>query len=117
MGGRGPAERAAGEIEDINEHADTVTPQERGRAAVIIAAAKQVAIDIGLEVGTRIFDVTGARATASSVGLDIFWRNIRTHSLHDPIAHKRAEVGRVRPARGDPRAHLGTPEEPCHDDS
>jgi len=88
------AERAAALIEEINEHADSVTPQERGEAAVVIAAAKQVAIDVGLEVGTRIFDVTGARATASSVGLDIFWRNIRTHSLHDPIAHKRAEVGR-----------------------
>ena len=60
----------------------------------MIAAAKQVAIEVGLEVGTKVFEVTGARATASSVGLDIYWRNIRTHSLHDPVAHKRAEVGR-----------------------
>jgi alkylation response protein AidB-like acyl-CoA dehydrogenase len=88
------AERAADAIEAINAHADTVTPAERGEAAVIIAAAKQRAIDAGLEIGTRIFEVTGARASANSVGLDIFWRNIRTHSLHDPIAHKRAEVGR-----------------------
>lgn len=87
-------ERAATYIEAINAHADTVTPQERGEAAVVIAAAKQVAIDTGLEIGTRIYEVTGARATASGVGLDIFWRNIRTHSLHDPVAHKRAEVGR-----------------------
>ncbi len=87
-------ERAATLIEAINAHADTVTPQERGEAEVVIAAAKQVAIDTGLEIGTRVYDVTGARATASSVGLDIFWRNIRTHSLHDPVAHKRAEVGR-----------------------
>ena len=71
-----------------------MTEQERGEAAVVIAAAKQVSIDVGLEVGTRVFEVTGARATASSVGLDLFWRNIRTHSLHDPVAHKRAEVGR-----------------------
>ena len=42
----------------------------------------------------RSYEVTGARATANSVGLDIYWRNIRTHSLHDPVAHKRAEVGR-----------------------
>ena len=88
------AERAADAIEAINAHADTVTPAERGEAAVIIAAAKQRAIDAGLEIGTRIFEVTGARASANSVGLDIFWRNIRTHSLHDPIAYKRAEVGR-----------------------
>ena len=37
--------------------------------------------------------MTGARATANSVGFDIYWRNIRTHSLHDPIAYKRREVG------------------------
>jgi alkylation response protein AidB-like acyl-CoA dehydrogenase len=87
-------ERAAVLIEGINEHADTITEAERGEAAVVIAAAKQVAVDVALEIGTRVFEVTGARATASSVGLDIFWRNVRTHSLHDPIAHKRAEVGR-----------------------
>lgn len=88
------AERAAGLIEAINTHPDTVTERERGEAAVVIAAAKVRAIDTGLEIGTRIFDVTGARATANRVGLDIFWRNIRTHSLHDPFAHKNAEVGR-----------------------
>lgn len=87
-------ERAAVLIEAINAHADSVTEAERGEAAVVIAAAKQVAIDTALEIGTKVYDVTGARATASSVGLDIFWRNVRTHSLHDPIAHKRAEVGR-----------------------
>ena len=88
------ADRAAALIERINAHADTVTAQERGEAAVVIAASKQVAIDVGLEITNRIFEVTGARATASSVGLDIFWRNLRTHSLHDPVAYKRAEVGR-----------------------
>ncbi|CAM3423140.1 acyl-CoA dehydrogenase family protein [Nocardioides dubius] len=88
------AERAAGLIEQINAHADDVTEAERGEAAVVIAAAKVAAIDAGLEIGNRVFDVTGARATASSVGLDIYWRNLRTHSLHDPVAHKVAEVGR-----------------------
>lgn len=87
-------DRAATYIEAINAHADSVTERERGEAAVVVAAAKQVAIEVGLEIGQRVYDVTGARATASSVGLDIFWRNIRTHSLHDPVAHKRAEVGR-----------------------
>lgn len=88
------ADRAADLVEAINAHPGTVTERQRGEAAVVIAAAKQRAIDTGLEIGTRVFDVTGARATANTVGLDIFWRNIRTHSLHDPIAHKRAEVGR-----------------------
>jgi alkylation response protein AidB-like acyl-CoA dehydrogenase len=37
--------------------------------------------------------VTGARASANAVGLDRFWRNVRTHTLHDPVAYKRREVG------------------------
>ncbi|MGP4014836.1 acyl-CoA dehydrogenase family protein [Saccharopolyspora sp. 5N708] len=77
-------------------HADrrSVTAEQRGQAAVLVAAAKQRAIDVGLETSTRIYELTGARATASSVGLDIYWRNLRTHSLHDPVAYKRVEVGR-----------------------
>ena len=73
---------------------EAVTARQRGEIAVLVAAAKQRAIDTGLEVSSRIFEVTGARATASSVGLDRFWRNLRTHSLHDPVAYKRREVGR-----------------------
>jgi hypothetical protein len=29
----------------------------------------------------------------SEVGLDLYWRNIRTHSPHDPIDYKKLEVG------------------------
>ena len=49
---------------------------------------------MALEVSGRIFEVTGARSTAASEGLDRFWRNVRTHTLHDPVAYKRREVGR-----------------------
>lgn len=77
----------------LHAERDAVTPLQRGEAAVRVAAAKQLAVDAGLEIGTRIYEVTGARATSNKVGLDIYWRNIRTHSLHDPIAYKRREVG------------------------
>ena len=49
--------------------------------------------EVALEITTRIFEVTGARSTAT-VGLDRFFRNVRTHTLHDPVAYKRREVGR-----------------------
>lgn len=70
-----------------------LTEIHRGAVAVRVAAAKQVASETALETTSRIYEFTGARATANSVGLDIFWRNVRTHSLHDPVAHKRREVG------------------------
>lgn len=77
----------------LHAERDSVTPDQRGEVAVRIAAAKQVAVDLGLDIGTKVFEVTGARATSNTLGLDIYWRNIRTHSLHDPIAYKRREVG------------------------
>jgi alkylation response protein AidB-like acyl-CoA dehydrogenase len=72
---------------------EDLTPEARGEVAVLIAAAKQRIVDTGLEIGTRIFELTGARASASKYGLDRFWRNLRTHSLHDPLPYKRREVG------------------------
>lgn len=88
------ADLAAKKITELHKNPDALTPQQRGEVAVIIAAAKQRAVDAGLEIGTKIYEVTGARASANKYGFDIFWRNIRTHSLHDPIAYKRREVGR-----------------------
>lgn len=85
---------AAAKITELHVDPDALTPQQRGEAAVLVAAAKQRAIDVGLEVSTKIYEVMGARATANKYGFDIFWRDIRTHSLHDPIAYKRREVGR-----------------------
>lgn len=87
------ADRAGETLSRLHLDSEGLTPRARGEAAVLVAAAKQRAIDVGLEIGTRVFEVTGARATASEVGLDRFWRNIRTHSLHDPVAYKRREVG------------------------
>ncbi|AUI63943.1 acyl-CoA dehydrogenase family protein [Amycolatopsis sp. BJA-103] len=72
---------------------EDLTPEARGEVAVLIAAAKQRVIDTGLEIGTKVFELTGARASATKFGLDRFWRNLRTHSLHDPVAYKRREVG------------------------
>lgn len=41
-----------------------------------------------------VFETTGARATAGKVGLDRYWRDVRTHTLHDPVSYKETELGR-----------------------
>jgi alkylation response protein AidB-like acyl-CoA dehydrogenase len=73
---------------------EAVTFQQRGEVAVRISAAKQRIIREGLDVCSRIFEVMGARSTGAAYGFDRFWRNLRTHSLHDPVAYKAREVGR-----------------------
>ncbi|KAK0724342.1 acyl-CoA dehydrogenase/oxidase [Lasiosphaeris hirsuta] len=71
-----------------------LTPRERGEWAEWVASAKVVTTDTGLRVTAGVFEVTGSRATASKVGLDRFWRDLRVHTLHDPVAYKNREVGR-----------------------
>ncbi|MCJ1460467.1 hypothetical protein MMC28_010849 [Mycoblastus sanguinarius] len=71
-----------------------ITAAERGEVAEWVASVKVVATDTALRVTSGVFEVTGARATAEKVGLDRFWRDVRTHSLHDPVAYKEMELGR-----------------------
>ncbi|XWX00246.1 hypothetical protein V2A60_008266 [Cordyceps javanica] len=73
-----------------------VTAQARGEVAEWVASVKVVSTDVGLRVTSGVFEVTGAKATATKVGLDRFWRDIRTHTLHDPVAYKNRELGRFQ---------------------
>lgn len=77
----------------LHARREDLTERRRGEIAVRIAAAKLRTSEDGLETATKVFELTGARATANSVGLDIYWRNLRTHSLHDPAPYKKREVG------------------------
>ena len=70
-----------------------ITPEQRGELAVLLSAAKTVAVEVGIEVTTKLFELTGGRSTARSFELDRFFRDLRTQSLHDPVAQKRLQVG------------------------
>jgi alkylation response protein AidB-like acyl-CoA dehydrogenase len=70
-----------------------VTSEARWELAVRIAELKVVATETSLDVTQGIYDLTGSSSTANSVGLDRYWRNVRTHSLHDPVDYKAVEVG------------------------
>jgi len=88
------ANAAAARLDEAWAREDRLTPEERGRAAVAVAAAKVVTTRVGLDVTSRIFETAGARATTARLGLDRFWRNVRTHTLHDPVDYKRRDIGR-----------------------
>ena len=71
-----------------------VTVEQRGEVAEWVASVKIVATDTALRVTAGVFETTGARATGGKVGLERFWRDVRTHTLHDPVAYKKEELGR-----------------------
>lgn len=87
------ADVVAQEALALHRHPDDVTEQQRGEHEVRVAAVKARATEVALEVTSAIFEGIGARGTASRHGFDRFWRNVRTHTLHDPVAYKRHEVG------------------------
>jgi alkylation response protein AidB-like acyl-CoA dehydrogenase len=92
--GRHLVEAAATALDRCWVRGDALTADERGQLAVIAAAAKVAVTEAGLVVVNRMFDVGGARATGAQLGLDRFWRNLRTHTLHDPVDYKRRYLGR-----------------------
>ncbi|MEU6548257.1 hypothetical protein [Streptomyces sp. NPDC046859] len=59
-------------------------PRERGRVCRLPGCAG---------VTTRALDVIGADAASARHGFDRFWRNARTHTLREPVAHRLREVG------------------------
>jgi alkylation response protein AidB-like acyl-CoA dehydrogenase len=87
------ADRVNRQYESAIAIGGATTEEDRARIEIAVAQLKVISTEVGLEVSSRVFEVTGASATKMSYGLDIFWRNIRTHSLHDPVDYKKIEVG------------------------
>jgi len=87
------ADQVATEGLAIHHDAWNVTERQRGEHEVRVAAVKARATDVSLEIAGKVFEGLGARATEAALGFDRFWRNVRTHTLHDPVAYKRREVG------------------------
>jgi alkylation response protein AidB-like acyl-CoA dehydrogenase len=88
------AERAERALTWALARGTELTPDERAEAAALGAAAKVVATQVALDTTSRVFETTGARSAKRSVGLDRYWRNARTETLHSPVAYKIEEVGR-----------------------
>jgi alkylation response protein AidB-like acyl-CoA dehydrogenase len=84
----------AGEsLERAWESGEAVTENQRGRCSIDIAAAKATTTKVGLKITSEMFEVMGARAAAAPARLDRYWRNLRTHTLHDPVDYKFRELG------------------------
>ena len=62
-------------------------------ATLTVAAAKALAQEFAVEIASGIFELTGASGTDTAVNLDRHWRNVRTHSLHDPARWKYVHLG------------------------
>jgi alkylation response protein AidB-like acyl-CoA dehydrogenase len=88
------ADQAAQELERLFRLGAAVTAQQRGELAISVAEAKVLAHQAGVDVSSEIFELTGARSTSAKFGFDRYWRNVRVHTLHDPVDYKIRDLGR-----------------------
>jgi SfnB family sulfur acquisition oxidoreductase len=70
-----------------------VTEDSIAAAKVAVAEAKVLSTEIALQAANKLFELGGTRATLGRHGLDRFWRDARTHTLHDPVRWKFFAVG------------------------
>lgn len=92
-GARLLTEQAASRFEAAWQSGAALTAAQRGEVAVAVTAAKIATSKVGLDVTSRLFEVTGARATHAALRFDRYWRNLRTQTLHDPLQYKLQEMG------------------------
>ncbi len=62
-------------------------------ASVAVAEAKVLTTEAALLAGSQLFELSGTGATLGGRNLDRYWRNARTHTLHDPVRWKFHAVG------------------------
>ncbi|GLK65023.1 MULTISPECIES: SfnB family sulfur acquisition oxidoreductase [Paracoccus] len=63
------------------------------QASLSVAAARALTTTAGLLATSKLFELTGTSATLTEDNLDRHWRNVRTHTLHDPVRWKYHAVG------------------------
>ncbi|WP_334173969.1 SfnB family sulfur acquisition oxidoreductase [Pseudoxanthobacter sp.] len=81
----------AGRFVDIAQtrpDADTVAA-----ASVAVAEARAASHRAGLLAAGKLLELGGTSATDRSDDLDRYWRNVRTHTLHDPVRWKYHWIG------------------------
>ncbi|OIJ63500.1 SfnB family sulfur acquisition oxidoreductase [Streptomyces mangrovisoli] len=71
-----------------------LTDASAAEASVAVAAAKVHAAGAAVDVASALFEVSGTRSALTSLNLNRYWRDARTHTLHDPPRWKIQHIGR-----------------------
>jgi SfnB family sulfur acquisition oxidoreductase len=68
-------------------------PSTLAAASVAVAEAKFLTTEVALAATNKLFELSGTQSTLSTWNLDRYWRNARTHTLHDPVRWKPFIIG------------------------
>ncbi|OPX08604.1 SfnB family sulfur acquisition oxidoreductase [Mycobacterium sp. AT1] len=70
------------------------TADATAAASIAVAVAKVAAVRASLEASAALFELGGTRSASASGNLSRYWRDARTHTLHDPVRWKIQHIGR-----------------------
>lgn len=62
-------------------------------ASIAVAEAKILCTKASLLATNKLFELSGTSSTLAEDNFDRYWRNVRTHTLHDPVRWKYQAVG------------------------
>ncbi|MGW2962516.1 SfnB family sulfur acquisition oxidoreductase [Streptomyces sp. NPDC001220] len=78
----------------VDAAAARLTDESAAEASIAVAAAKVQAAEAAVAVAGALFEVSGTRSALNSLNLHRYWRDARTHTLHDPPRWKLQHIGR-----------------------
>jgi SfnB family sulfur acquisition oxidoreductase len=71
-----------------------LTADTAAAASIAVAVAKVAAVRASLEASSVLFELGGTRSASASGNLSRYWRDARTHTLHDATRWKVQHIGR-----------------------
>ncbi|GAS95171.1 acyl-CoA dehydrogenase [Mycolicibacterium canariasense] len=89
-------------VDRATAHLDADSAAE---ASIAVAVAKVAATRASLEASSTLFELGGTRSAAGSANLSRYWRDARTHTLHDPTRWKVQHIGRYTLSGTKPPRH------------
>ncbi|MEB3767634.1 SfnB family sulfur acquisition oxidoreductase [Acinetobacter sp. MD2] len=78
--------------------------EQIGKASIEVAKVRAHSTETALKAASKLIELAGSRGSQLKDGLDVYWRNARVHTLHDPARWKYYFIGnyalnRVLPPR------------------
>jgi SfnB family sulfur acquisition oxidoreductase len=83
-------ERAGALVDRATDEPSTETV---AAASIAVAEAKIASTDAALLAASKLIELGGSSATLAKHNFDRYWRNARTHTVHDPIRWKYRAIG------------------------
>ena len=71
-----------------------LTEETAASASIAVAVAKVASVRAALEAANVLFELGGTRSASASANLSRYWRDARTHTLHDATRWKLQHIGR-----------------------